>query len=217
MVAIITHFVYDNSGTADANVAHLLNNMETTNSILVDHTVTHTDNGIRSTETFTFHAYRGYVLKVNSHYNSSMDMEWTTATVAIYDENGNFSVIETGCDSAAVDASDAIKADYAAYLARKQRVFYIQKKLNERSSYRNAAKKANLGSMFVAKDLEKACGMYYPDVIKLLTSHANNRLRSGFRKSLAEQVMNWVTGERKYGRPLSPKQFASLNTERTYY
>ena len=44
--------------------------------------------------------------------------------------------------------------------------------------------------------------------VKLLNTLKNNRFRSDFRKSLAEQIMAWIKDEdNKYPSPLSPKQW----------
>ena len=104
MVAIIKTEVHPFSArTVEDVISEYLETMAETNTVLVDHKVDAYKNweGVDAERnTFTFHAYRGLVLRINRHYCSSMDMEWITATVATYDENGNFVPKEVGCDHA---------------------------------------------------------------------------------------------------------------------
>lgn len=221
MVAIIKTEVHPFSArTVEDVISEYLETMAETNTVLVDHKVDAYKNweGVDAERnTFTFHAYRGLVLRINRHYCSSMDMEWITATVATYDENGNFVPKEVGCDHADVDAPETVKEQFATYLAYQKRKSEVKKRLAQRAQLVEDSRRAKLKDMFVAKDLQKACGDYYYEVIKLLASNANGKLRSEFRKSLANQVVKWIDGDRKYCSPLSPKQFGFLNTKRNYY
>jgi hypothetical protein len=111
------------------------------------------------------------------------------------------------CYNSSVDATPEVRAEYNAYMAYKQRRSEVLSRRAARQRDAEVAYKAGLTRAQVER-LKAVVGTSYWDGIKrLITSN----LRSGFRMSLRQQVMNWINDPApKFARPLSPKQMAYL-------
>lgn len=111
------------------------------------------------------------------------------------------------CYNSSVDATPEVRAEYDAYMAYKQRRSEVLGRRAARQRDAEVALQAGLTRVQVER-LKAVVGTDYWDGIKrLITSN----LRSGFRISLRQQVMNWINDPApKFARPLSPKQMAYL-------
>jgi hypothetical protein len=108
-----------------------------------------------------------------------------------------------------VDATPEIKAKYAEWQVRRDRVREIKTRWAERKQAINDAAAFGLASRRQVAELKKAVprGYDFDRVRKLFTS----KLRSGFRLSLKAQILDWLTASvRKYDSPLSRKQWDYL-------
>lgn len=97
--------------------------------------------------------------------------------------------------------------DFIEYKSRKARV---SSQYNLRKKFKNHAKEIYAGEVTYHK-FQELYNFYgtekYDEIIKLLTSFKNERLRSKFRKSLASQLYHWILDPApKYKKPLSPNQ-----------
>lgn len=135
---------------------------------------------------------------------------------AIYydEESGTFKEYEYGTtrawtypNRAWVDATPEIEEKYKEFRRRQARHQRALEIVSLRARDRTARKEANL-TVREWQKLRDAVGytILQERYIPLLRSDANNRLRSGFRKSLAFQVRKWLRGESDFRRPLSPRQ-----------
>lgn len=110
------------------------------------------------------------------------------------------------CYASKADATPEIRAEYAAYVEYSRRRSEILKRRNERKRMAEIARRAGLQRTQV-ENLKSAVGSAWQGIERLITSN----LRSGFRKSMRDQVIAWATDPvPKYRSPLSPKQLAYL-------
>lgn len=124
------------------------------------------------------------------------------------------------CYDSHVDATPEVKAAYAAYLARSEKVSRVQSKLRDRRLRAELAKKADL-TIAQVRRLEKVYGNlrapHYGDtgavipiirrILQLLASARTARLKSEFKRSIATRIRTWVEDPAPaYAEPLSYKQ-----------
>ena len=109
------------------------------------------------------------------------------------------------CYNSWVDATPEVRAEYKAYLDYEWRKAEILGRRKERMANSEIARKAGLTRAQVER-LKAVVGRSDWDAVKrLITSN----LRSGFRMSLRQQIMNWINDPApKFSRPLSPKQLS---------
>ena len=108
-------------------------------------------------------------------------------------------------NSAVVDATPEVIAEWKAWGER----VLAERKAAEKARTERAAEECGL-TVDQYLNLKKCHGREFDSLRKLLVSRNNKRLRSEFRKSLAEQLYGWCTTprmERKYDSPFSRKQW----------
>lgn len=111
------------------------------------------------------------------------------------------------CYNSWVDATPEVRAEYKAYLDYEWRKAEILARRKERMANSEIARKAGLNRAQVERLKEVVGASAWDGVKRLITSN----LRSGFRLSLRQQIMNWINDPApKFARPLSPKQMAYL-------
>ena len=111
------------------------------------------------------------------------------------------------CYNSWVDATPEVRAEYKAYLDYEWRKAEILGRRKERMANAEVARKAGLNRAQVER-LKAVVGRSDWDAVKRLIT---GNLRSGFRLSLCQQIMNWINDPApKFSRPLSPKQMAYL-------
>jgi hypothetical protein len=102
-----------------------------------------------------------------------------------------------------VDATPEVRAEYDAHLAYQKRSSEVLGRRAARQRDAEVARRAGLNRVQVER-LKAAVGTDYWDGVKRLIT---TNLRSGFRMSLRQQIINWVNDPNpKFSRPLSPKQ-----------
>jgi len=104
-----------------------------------------------------------------------------------------------------VDATPEVLQAYQAYETKRLRKNRICEKWENRKEYMRIAKQAGLANYLQVIKLSKVTpyGMW-SNVVRLLTTN----LRSSFRKSMREQIVNWVNDPApKYNSPLSKRQW----------
>lgn len=186
---------------------NMMNSLDKTNSLLVGQEV-------REYYTiYNFILYRGLVVKKVNRYNSSMDMYHYDAIVADTDDEGNRVWKTVGCtEDDTVDAPIELQKEYDAYLKYKERRSRILKRWDTRKNFMRDRVTLGLKDRFAARNLYNYVGNEnYYRMIDIVYSYKANRLRSNFRKSLAEQIVKWAKEENpKYKSPLSFKQMQYL-------
>lgn len=107
------------------------------------------------------------------------------------------------CMASSVDATPEVQAEYKAYLAYRQRRNQVLQRRSQRQQDADTARKAGLTRQQVQR-LRDAVGLgFWTQVSKLITSN----LRSGFRKSLRQQIIDWAQDPApRFQRPLSLRQ-----------
>lgn len=122
------------------------------------------------------------------------------------------------CYGSRVDATPEVQAAYDAWKVERNRRYHIMQKWNERAKMNKIVKDTGLDSRKTLMKLRETASKYaggedvvLPAFIKLLTTLKKNTFRSAFRKSLAEQLYNWITSENNiFDKPLSFKQVSCL-------
>lgn len=110
------------------------------------------------------------------------------------------------CYASKADATPEVREAYAAYMAQQKRRAEIIRRRAERKRMFDVARKSGLQRHQVER-LRGSVGSAWSGVEKLITAN----LRSGFRKSMRDQVIAWATDDQpKYRTPLSPRQMAYL-------
>lgn len=112
------------------------------------------------------------------------------------------------CYSSAVDATAEVKAKYEAFLANARKVA-----ADKAAAARAAGIKADAKACGVDESaIEKLMAAYMPETYKAVAKLlATKKFKSEFRKSLADQVRNWLADAApKYPTPLSMKQVSYL-------
>ena len=114
------------------------------------------------------------------------------------------------CYASAEDATPEVRAEYKQYLEGLERVYDIQdraKKAKELAAYRANLRRIAREFGVPYQRLLKARKMLGTDLTNRLLTLFNPRIRSGFKKSLREQVIAWFReATPKYARPLSARQ-----------
>lgn len=119
------------------------------------------------------------------------------------------------CFGSAVDATDEVRAEYNEWKAEQDRRYRIAAKWRERKEMNELRDEMQLNSRAEVWKLRKAVGLDalkgpYRSLLRV------KNFRSNFRKSLNNQVREWIAGERldkdgnEYRRPLSRNQEAYL-------
>lgn len=119
------------------------------------------------------------------------------------------------CLGSRVDATPEVIAKYenwkkvqSAIKAYEQRKVLILKNRANRTIALSAAAKWGFKYGRLLKIKKKLIDTQYESILSLF----NLKIRSGFKKSLQSQVINWLKEETpKYDLPLSPKQMAALH------
>lgn len=118
-----------------------------------------------------------------------------------------------------VDASEELLSIYQQTVKRRGRVNEVQSKRARQNRFIENAKKAMV-SLSHAFELRRIYGhdetmnVLFP----LLKSYNTRKLRSHFRISMGEQLMSWLNStNRRYNKPLSPKQFDAIRPMRRFY
>jgi len=110
------------------------------------------------------------------------------------------------CYASKADATPEVRAEFKAYVDYNLRRSEILKRRNERKHMAEIARRAGLQRTQV-ENLKAAVGSAWQGIERLITAN----LRSGFRKSMRDQVIAWaINPAPKYRSPLSPKQMAYL-------
>lgn len=110
------------------------------------------------------------------------------------------------CYSSKADATPEVRAAYQAYGNYQKRRAEIIRRRAERKRMFEIARKSGLQRQQVER-LRGSVGSAWSGIEKLITAN----LRSGFRKSMRDQVIAWATAEQpQYRTPLSPRQMAYL-------
>lgn len=110
------------------------------------------------------------------------------------------------CYGSSVDATPEVRAAYAAYIAAQHRRMRIQARWDARNKERAVAAKIGVSRCDIQR-LRAAVGSNWTGIEKLLTAN----LRSGFKKSMKEQVLSWLADAApKFNSPLSAKQMQYL-------
>jgi hypothetical protein len=106
-----------------------------------------------------------------------------------------------------VDATPEVRAEYEAFKAYQDRRSEVLALRRARQNDAEVGRKAGLNRAQVQRLRESVGVSAWDGVKRLITAN----LRSGFRKSMRDQVMAWIIDPApKFARPLSPKQFAYL-------
>ena len=110
------------------------------------------------------------------------------------------------CYASKADATPEVRAEFKAYVDYNRRRSEILKRRTDRKHMAEIARRAGLQRIQV-ESLKAAVGSAWQGIERLITAN----LRSGFRKSMRDQVIAWATNPApKYRSPLSPKQMAYL-------
>jgi hypothetical protein len=111
------------------------------------------------------------------------------------------------CYNSWVDATPEVRAEYEAFKAYQDRRSEVLALRRARQNDAEVGRKAGLNRSQVQRLRESVGVSAWDGVKRLITAN----LRSGFRKSMRDQVMAWINDPApKFARPLSPKQFAYL-------
>lgn len=183
---------------------------------------------------YTVTEYEGCVLKEweNNGYDDSdfycsyWDEEAQEIKTTIFASTRGWSY---PCLATRVDATPEVRAKADAWIAKRERERRVRTALAGRNRAREIARKLDLPNYHRVVRLAKAYNVHgrIPSelhstlldgekslvhrVFDLIQSYANNRLRSKFRKSLAEQIVRWMRDDSPtYDRPLSAKQESFL-------
>lgn len=106
------------------------------------------------------------------------------------------------------DATDEVKAKYKAWERKRERSYKAARLIGERKELQSVARAAGLDYYVTVRDLKAVvAGDKWSKVVDLIT---NTRIRSGFKLSLRNQLVNWLKGDRKYNTPLSKRQWDCL-------
>jgi hypothetical protein len=113
------------------------------------------------------------------------------------------------CFGSAVDATDEVRAEYNEWKAEQDRRYRIKARWDERRKLNKLRDEMQLSSRAEVLKLRAAVGSEalegpYRSLLKV------KNFRSNFRKSLNEQVRNWISGDNEYKKPLSYRQEAYL-------
>lgn len=171
---------------------------------------------INDREHYIHIAYKGYVVCLGEHnyyddsdfYAECWDNEKQKVVKVIYDTTRYAS---TGC-RAEVDATPEVQSLCEEWHKKEERRRKNEELKAYREKYLYYSHKSGLTIRQTLR-LMVAVGKNFEEIIlvKLLGAYHSNRMRSAYRKSLAEQVITWVnTPEPEYNCPLSPKQLISL-------
>jgi hypothetical protein len=111
------------------------------------------------------------------------------------------------CYNSWVDATPEVRAEYEAFKAYQDRRSEVLALRRARQNDAEVGRKAGLNRAQVQRLRESVGISAWEGVKRLITAN----LRSGFRKSMRDQVMAWIIDPApKFARPLSPKQMAYL-------
>ena len=131
----------------------------------------------------------------------------TVSQELVYDSRGFSSVHE-------VDATPEVKQEYADYLAAiaaKRVAIVRQNKLERLVEFRAQCKRLGVAYGFKAFRLLALRNRYNPADYQNILDLLEKNIRSGFKKSLRQQLVNWLADENpNYATPLSPKQVSYL-------
>ena len=164
-----------------------------------------------------YHGNASYVGKVVSTYEDNgyhdsyfYAVVWDDDAKAPRKIETHSTAFSCGKAGASVDATPERQAAYAAWMAAITRRATIKAKLERRAIVHSIARVANVRPSRVGR-LRDAYSR--PDVReaveKLVVSRP--RMRSKFRASLADQVIDWLKSDNPhYDRPLSPNQLRCL-------
>jgi hypothetical protein len=210
-MAILVSF---NDGMFRDSLNAFVSRLKETNSSPIEKKFSYMMND-KPVHTYFFSAYEGLVLKIHSHYNSSMDMYHYDATVADMVDGKRVYKTVGICNAEArrfpnkVDASPELIKEYEIHLAYLSRKHDVLRRYSEHRLMMKQAREAKLTFKDV-KNLRQVLGSdRFPLMMKLLASHAKGRLRSKFRESLAQQTLRWVNNP-TYKTPLSNRQLDYL-------
>lgn len=109
------------------------------------------------------------------------------------------------CLGTSVDATPEIMAKWEQHQKAQERRARILYRWHERRKLNETAAAIGTSRADVVR-LKSVTGRDFDKVIKLLKSEHAKRLRSEFRKSLARQIRDWIAGDSKFNKPLSPRQ-----------
>jgi len=167
-----------------------------------------------------FEDFRRIVLE-NSHRIIGTIRNWNNSMGFYYDriivwngEKGEPETIDLGIDTLNVGGV-SIDVESEAYKAYRKYVAKLQKKLKRENFRRDILELLHHGK-FTAGRIVKFLDKYGKQSAKYNTIHnllMVKNFRSGFRKSLAGQVIGWLktpASKQKYAFPLSEKQFESI-------
>lgn len=111
------------------------------------------------------------------------------------------------CYNSWVDATPEVRAEYQEYLAYQERRSEVMSRRHERQNDAEVGRMAGLNRVQIER-LRQAVGRSNWEGVKKLIS---TNLRSGFRISMRNQIMAWVSNPNpKFASPLSNKQMAYL-------
>lgn len=114
------------------------------------------------------------------------------------------------CLASSVDATPDVVAKYEAWKAKKAAEYRVQQRKAKATAKRELRNKL----LSIANEYQVS----YPRLLKLrkmtgfegMVSLFNNRLRSNFKISMRNQLINWLNNNSKYDRPFSAKQMQYL-------
>ena len=111
------------------------------------------------------------------------------------------------CYNSSVDATPEVRAEYEAYKEYQNRRSEVLARRRARQADADVGRKVGLNRGQVQRLREAVGYSSWEGVKKLVTAN----LRSGFRKSMRDQVMSWATNPNpKFATPLSIKQMFYL-------